>query len=40
MRELPHFNPDDDQDPLPPAVVDLRQGIEAAAALLICTADS
>ncbi|MDH6279967.1 NADPH-dependent FMN reductase [Prescottella agglutinans] len=37
MAELPHFNPDDDGDPLPPTVLDLRQRIAAAAALLICT---
>lgn len=37
MGELPHFNPDDDHDPLPQAVSDLRQQIDTAAALLICT---
>lgn len=37
MGELPHFNPDDDHDPLPEAVVHLRQQIDSAAALLICT---
>ena len=37
MADLPHFNPDDDQDPLPAAVVDLRTRIEESAALLICT---
>jgi NAD(P)H-dependent FMN reductase len=37
MVDLPHFNPDDDHDPLPGAVVDLRRAIEHAAALLICT---
>jgi NAD(P)H-dependent FMN reductase len=37
MADLPHFNPDDDRDPLPAAVVDLRRAIEDAAALLICT---
>jgi NAD(P)H-dependent FMN reductase len=37
MADLPHFNPDDDRDPLPPAVDGLRQRIEAAAAILICT---
>ncbi|WFR71093.1 NAD(P)H-dependent oxidoreductase [Prescottella defluvii] len=37
MTELPHFNPDEDRDPLPPAVYDLRQRIAAAAGLLICT---
>jgi NAD(P)H-dependent FMN reductase len=37
MALLPHFNPDDDHDPLPSAVVDLRRAIDAADALLICT---
>ena len=37
MGDLPHFNPDDDNDPLPPAVVALRQQIASASALLICT---
>jgi len=37
MAELPHFNPDQDRDPLPPAVRDLRRRIAAAACLLICT---
>ncbi|SDD40283.1 NADPH-dependent FMN reductase [Rhodococcus tukisamuensis] len=37
MGALPHFNPDDDQDPLPQAVVDLRRQIDCAGALLICT---
>jgi NAD(P)H-dependent FMN reductase len=37
MAELPHFNPDDDRDPLHPAVTDLRARIAAADALLICT---
>jgi chromate reductase len=37
MAELPHFNPDDDLDPLPPAVIDLRTRIAESAALLICT---
>ncbi|MCX5044908.1 NAD(P)H-dependent oxidoreductase [Aldersonia sp. NBC_00410] len=37
MKDLPHFNPDDDGDPLPPAVVDLRRQIDGASALLICT---
>jgi chromate reductase len=34
---LPHFNPDDDQDPLPAAVADLRSRIAAADALLFST---
>jgi chromate reductase, NAD(P)H dehydrogenase (quinone) len=37
LAALPHFNPDDDFEPLPPAVVDLRARIQQSAALLICT---
>jgi len=37
MTALPHFNPDDDVDPLPAAVVDLRREIAAADAVLFCT---
>lgn len=37
MAELPHFNPDDDREPLHPVVTDLRARIAAADALLICT---
>ena len=37
MGELPHFNPDDDHEPLPAAAAALREGIGAADALLICT---
>ena len=37
MTDLPHFNPDDDHDPLPHAVADLRARIGAADAVLICT---
>ena len=37
MTDLPHFNPDDDHDPLPPAVADLRARIGVADAVLICT---
>ncbi len=37
MAALPHFNPDDDQEPLPPAVVDLRSRIAAADAILFST---
>lgn len=33
----PHFNPDDDTDPLPGPVAALRAAIAAAAAVLICT---
>jgi chromate reductase, NAD(P)H dehydrogenase (quinone) len=36
LRALPHFNPDDDHDPLPLAVADLRGKIAAADALLFC----
>jgi chromate reductase len=34
MADLPAFNPDRDEDPLPPAVVDLRRAIREADALL------
>ena len=37
MARLPHFNPDDDHDPLPPAVVDLRGRIAAVDAILFST---
>jgi NAD(P)H-dependent FMN reductase len=39
MAGLPHFNPDDDREdePVKPAVADLREQIAAADALLICT---
>ena len=37
LAALPHFDPDDDHDPLPPAVADLRAAIEMADAVLICT---
>src|SRR6185437_12947207 len=37
MTDLPHFNPDDDHDPLPHAVADLRARIGTADAVLICT---
>ncbi len=37
MAELPHFNPDDDLDPLPESVIDLRTRIEESAGLLLCT---
>jgi NAD(P)H-dependent FMN reductase len=36
MGSLPHFNPDDDVDPLPPAVAHLRAAIGAADAVLFC----
>jgi NAD(P)H-dependent FMN reductase len=34
---LPHFNPDDDHEPLPPAVTVLRAAIAAADAVVFCT---
>jgi NAD(P)H-dependent FMN reductase len=37
LADLPHFNPDDDTDPLPPAVAGLRAAIAEASALLVCT---
>jgi chromate reductase len=37
LGDLPHFNPDDDRDPLHPAVAALRTAIGAADAVLICT---
>lgn len=37
MADLPSFNPDDDHDPLPPAVARLRQQITAADAVVFCT---
>jgi chromate reductase len=37
MTGLPHFNPDDDFDPLPSAVADLRGQIDSAVAVLFCT---
>jgi NAD(P)H-dependent FMN reductase len=37
LGTLPHFNPDDDFDPLPPAVIEMRAGIAAADAVLFCT---
>jgi chromate reductase, NAD(P)H dehydrogenase (quinone) len=37
LDRLPHFNPDDDYDPLPPAVVELRALIAQAHAILFCT---
>jgi NAD(P)H-dependent FMN reductase len=37
MSALPHFNPDDDFDPLPPSVVELRATIGIAHAVLFCT---
>jgi chromate reductase len=37
LGDLPHFNPDDDREPLHPAVAELRAAIKAADALLFCT---
>ncbi|MFI8809998.1 MULTISPECIES: NADPH-dependent FMN reductase [unclassified Streptomyces] len=37
LGDLPHFNPDDDTDPLPKPVAELRAAIAAADALLICS---
>ncbi|MCU1457763.1 MAG: NAD(P)H-dependent oxidoreductase [Actinomycetia bacterium] len=37
MARLPHFNPDDDHDPVDPAVADLRTRIAASDALLLST---
>jgi chromate reductase, NAD(P)H dehydrogenase (quinone) len=37
LAGLPHFNPDDDRDPLPPAVAHLRASVAAADAVLFCT---
>ncbi|KPI20072.1 NADPH-dependent FMN reductase [Actinobacteria bacterium OK074] len=37
LAGLPHFNPDDDTDPLPGPVAALRAAIERAAGILICT---
>jgi chromate reductase, NAD(P)H dehydrogenase (quinone) len=35
LAGLPHFNPDDDADPLPSAVADLRASVHAADALVL-----
>jgi hypothetical protein len=37
LAEFPSFNPDDDHEPLPAAVVTLRAEIAAADAVLFCT---
>ncbi|MCP2341765.1 NADPH-dependent FMN reductase [Actinomadura rupiterrae] len=37
LAALPHFNPDDDREPLPAAVRELRDAIGAADAVLFCT---
>ncbi|MEF9887074.1 NADPH-dependent FMN reductase [Streptomyces sp. P9-A4] len=36
LARLPHFNPDEDADPLPAPVSELRAAIDAAAGILIC----
>jgi chromate reductase, NAD(P)H dehydrogenase (quinone) len=37
LTALPHFNPDDDHEPLPAPVAQLRAAIAAANAVLFCT---
>ncbi len=37
LATLPPYNPDDDQEPLHPAVADLRQQLAVADAVLFCT---
>lgn len=37
LARLPHFNPDDDQPPLHPEVMALREAVRAADAILFCT---
>ncbi|MEV5571778.1 NADPH-dependent FMN reductase [Spirillospora sp. NPDC052269] len=37
LGDLPHFNPDDDTDPLPAPVAELRAAIDEADALLVCS---
>jgi chromate reductase, NAD(P)H dehydrogenase (quinone) len=37
MGELPHFNPDNDRDPLPEPVTDLRETLRRADAVLLST---
>ncbi|MCX5408777.1 NAD(P)H-dependent oxidoreductase [Streptomyces sp. NBC_00335] len=37
LADLPHFNPDDDAEPLPGPVAGLRAAIAGAAGVLICT---
>lgn len=36
LGQLPHFNPDDDTDPLPASVTALRAAIDRAAGILVC----
>ena len=37
LARLPHFNPDDDVEPLPPAVAELRAAIASADAIVFST---
>ena len=37
IADLPHFNPDDDHEPLPSAVAELRAAVSAADGVLFCT---
>jgi chromate reductase, NAD(P)H dehydrogenase (quinone) len=37
LKTLPAFDPDDDRDPLPPAVAALRSGLAVTDAVLFCT---
>jgi NAD(P)H-dependent FMN reductase len=37
LATLPHFNPDDDREPLPPPVAALREAIDSADGVLFCT---
>jgi chromate reductase len=37
LGTLPHFNPDDDYEPLPSEVNEMRAGIAAAGAVVFCT---
>lgn len=37
LTAIPHFNPDDDVDPLPPSVADLRAQLAAADAVVVST---
>jgi len=37
LADLPHFNPDDDADPLPMPVAELRTAIASADAIMFCT---
>ncbi|MFJ9339612.1 NADPH-dependent FMN reductase [Streptomyces sp. NPDC101733] len=37
LGALPHFNPDEDTDPLPPPVAALRAAIAGASGVLVCT---